>query len=256
MKEYAFKPVDRQGEETLKTIVLANHFNRWMYQTIKPWCQGDILEIGSGIGNISDFFIQDGASVFLSDIRDGYCNTLREQYGNRNNLAGIEKIDLADPDFGQKFSHHFNRFDTVFALNVVEHIFDDRQALANCHKMLKPGGNVVILVPAYQWLFNNFDRELEHYRRYTRKKLASLFRGSGFNIIHSQYFNAAAIAGWYVSGKLQHHRIIPASQMRLFDRLVVLFKLFDRLIFNSFGISVIMVGKKDQEIDPEPSRRI
>lgn len=247
MKEYAFKPVDQSGEDTLNALLLADHFNRWMYDTIKPWCEGEILEIGSGIGNISEFFIRDGASIFLSDIREGYCNKLRDQYKADKNVTGIQAIDLADRDFETKFAGLLNRFDTVFALNVVEHIYDDLQAMANCHKLLKTGGRAVILVPAYQGLFNDFDKELEHYRRYTRKKLRQLFSSVKFDIVHSQYFNAAGMAGWFVSGKLQRHKIIPPSQMRLFNRLVGIFKLVDRVIFNSFGISVIMVGKKEVE---------
>lgn len=56
MKEFEFKAVDSEGEDTLNTIALAHRFNHWMYCSIKPFCKGKILEIGSGIGNISDFF--------------------------------------------------------------------------------------------------------------------------------------------------------------------------------------------------------
>jgi len=244
MKEFDFKPVDTEGEDTLKTIALANHLNQWMYQTIKPFCTGRILEIGSGIGNISDYFIKDQASIMLTDIRDAYCDSLRAKYAGTGSLLGIENMNLVDPEFDTRFSQYLNSFDTVFALNVVEHIYDDHLAVSNCYKLMKPGGNLIILVPAYQWLYNDFDKELEHYRRYTRKKLGSLFQASSFSILHSQYFNAAGIAGWLVSGKMQHHKIIPAGQIRLFNKLVSLFKLFDKLIFNSFGLSVITVGRK------------
>jgi len=244
MKEFAFKPVDTEGEDTLKTIALANHLNKWMYSSIEPWCKGKILEIGSGVGNISEYFLNDNANILLTDIREGYCGSLREKFAGSPTLLGIETMDLVDAEFDIKFKKHFNSFDAVFALNVVEHIFDDQLAVSNCYKLLKPGGHLVILVPAYQWLFNNFDVQLEHYRRYTRKRLESLFLNCNFSIYHSQYFNAAGIAGWFVSGKLQHHRIIPAWQIRLYNSLVGIFKLFDKLIFNSFGLSVITVGKK------------
>jgi 2-polyprenyl-3-methyl-5-hydroxy-6-metoxy-1,4-benzoquinol methylase len=244
MKEYAFKPVDPEGEDTLNTIALANHFNKWMYHSIKPYCKGNILEIGSGLGNISEFFLKDNANILLSDIRAVYCDWLQSKFINFNTLLGIETMDLVDEDFDNKFSKYFNSFDTVFALNVVEHIFNDQAAIANSYKLLKPGGHLIILVPAYQWLFNNFDQELEHYRRYTRKRLKSLFISSDFSILHSQYFNAAGIAGWLVSGKMQHHKIIPTGQIRLFNRLVAIFKLIDKLVLNSFGLSVITVGKK------------
>jgi len=244
MKEFTFKPIDNQGEDTLKTIALADHFNRWMYQTIKPYCSGNILEIGSGLGNISAFFLADKANIFLTDIRDVYCDSLRVKFQDRNTLLGIKAVDLVDADFDNKFSSFFNSFDTVFALNVVEHIHDDRSAISNCYKLLKSGGQLIILVPAYQCLFNNFDKELEHYRRYNRKQLESLFHSCNFTIKHSQYYNAAGMAGWFVSGKLQHHQIIPGGQIRFYNQLVPLFKLLDKIIFNSFGLSVITVGKK------------
>lgn len=244
MKEFEFKPVDTEGEDTLNTIALANHFNQWMYDTIKPWCTGNILEIGSGVGNISEYFLRDKASIQLTDIRDVYCESLHRKFDGNPSLLGIENMNLVDPDFEVRFGKYLGMFDSVFALNVVEHIFDDHQAVANCYKLLKPGGNLVILVPAYQSLYNDFDKELEHYRRYNRKGLESLFRSAEFTVLHSQYFNAAGITGWYVSGKMQHHKIIPAGQIQLFNKLVLLFKLFDKLIFNSVGLSVITVGKK------------
>ncbi len=244
MKEFTFKPVDTEGEDTLKTIALANHLNSWMYHSIKPYCKGNILEIGSGVGNISEYFLNDNADILLTDIREGYCESLRGKFAGSPTLLGIETMDLVDVNFDAKFNKYFSGYDTVFALNVVEHIFDDRLAVENCYKLLKPGGHLVILVPAYQWLFNSFDLELEHYRRYTRTKLEKLFLSGNFSILKSRYFNAAGMAGWFVSGKIQHHRIIPAGQIRLYNRLVFFFKLLDKLIFNSFGLSVITVGVK------------
>jgi SAM-dependent methyltransferase len=244
MKEFDFKAVDNQGEDTLNTIALANNLNSWMYNSIKPFCRGKILEIGSGVGNISEYFLNDKASIFLSDIREGYYESLHAKFADKSTLLGIQVLNLVDEDFDNKFKEYFGSFDSVFALNVVEHIFDDTLAISNCYKLLKPGGNLIILVPAYQWLFNDFDKELEHYRRYTRKRLESLFISCNLSISNSRYFNAAGIPGWFISGKMQHHKIIPTGQIRLFNRLVFLFRLFDKLICNSFGLSVITVGKK------------
>jgi 2-polyprenyl-3-methyl-5-hydroxy-6-metoxy-1,4-benzoquinol methylase len=244
MNEFEFKPIDHEGEDTLNTIALADHFNRWMYRSIEPYCKGKILEIGSGVGTISEFFLQNNASILLTDIRMGYCESLRLKFSDSKTLIGIETLDLVDDGFDQKFEKYFNSFDTVFALNVVEHIFDDQLAVSNCHKLLKPGGHLIILVPAFQWLYNNFDKELEHYRRYTRHTLEALFLSCGFKIQNSRYFNAAGMAGWFLSGKMQQHKAIPSGQIRLYNKLVIFFKLFDTLIFNSFGLSVITVGIK------------
>ncbi|MCD4710321.1 MAG: class I SAM-dependent methyltransferase, partial [Bacteroidales bacterium] len=137
---------DLTGEATLDVIAEADKFNRWMYQTIKPFCSGRIFEIGSGTGNISRFFIEDHQQIMLSDFREGYCNNLSSRFGNSSGVLGIEVLDLIDPGFDNKFARHFGKFNTVFALNVVEHISDDVLALNNCYKLLAKGGKVVILV--------------------------------------------------------------------------------------------------------------
>ena len=59
------KEIDLEGLETLSVIEKANKFNKWMYETIKPYSKGRILEIGCGIGNISEFFINDNFDIVL-----------------------------------------------------------------------------------------------------------------------------------------------------------------------------------------------
>ena len=116
MKEIEFKEVDQVGGETLDVISSADKFNRWTYDTIRPFCKGNILEIGSGVGNISQFFLQEGASILLSDIREGYCEELRLKFQSHSNLKGVELIDLVDPAFDQKFKTLFDSFDSIFSL--------------------------------------------------------------------------------------------------------------------------------------------
>src|SRR6185295_819539 len=103
------------------------------------------------------------------------------------------------------YKHLMGTFETVFALNVVEHIENDMLAIRNCHKLLKKGGKLIILVPAFQSLYNGFDKELYHYRRYTKHTLNKLFKENSFHLVESKYFNALGILGWYVSGKLQRN---------------------------------------------------
>jgi 2-polyprenyl-3-methyl-5-hydroxy-6-metoxy-1,4-benzoquinol methylase len=242
---FEFKTVDEEGMEILDVIAKADKFNKWMFETIKPHCKGKVLEIGSGIGNISQFFLADSQfQIQLTDIRDNYCDRLKQKFASSKNLLGVENIDLVDPNFDTKYSSHLEKYDTVFALNVVEHIKEDNLAIANAKKMLVKGGKLIILVPAYQALYNQFDTSLEHYRRYTKKNLNPLFVNNKLEIVHSQYFNAIGIAGWYVSGKLQKNDSIPEGQMGLYNKLVPVFKIADKLIFNKLGLSVITVGKK------------
>ena len=235
---------DRIGEKTLATISNADAFNKWMYDTIKRYTSGHVLEIGSGIGNISRYFLADGMKITLSDLRDNYCKVLEEKFNSFPNLGGILKLDLTHPDFETAYSGLLGSFDSIFALNVVEHIEDHKLAIANCNKLLKTGGNIIILVPAYQWLYNGFDKGLGHYRRYTKQRLTNLIAGNDFEVIHSQYFNFFAIAGWFISGSILHKETIPEGQMKFFNRLVPVFKILDKIIFNKAGISTICVGRK------------
>lgn len=242
--EFTYKEIDSEGHDTLDVISLADNFNQWMYETIQPFCQGDILEIGSGTGNISNFFLSNKKNIFLSDIRDSYCEILQTKFSSYKNLLGVQNIDLIDPSFDSKFSNHLEKYNTVFALNVVEHIENDSLAIANCKKMLKSGGRLIILVPAYQSLYNRFDEELFHYKRYNKSKLGSLFLQNDFTLEKQFYFNALGIAGWYVSGKLMRKKIIPKGQMSFYNKIVPIAKILDLLLLKKIGLSVISVGRK------------
>jgi 2-polyprenyl-3-methyl-5-hydroxy-6-metoxy-1,4-benzoquinol methylase len=228
--------------EILSVIEKADNFNEWMYQTIKPFVKGRILEIGSGIGNISQFFLTDKYDITLSDVRDSYCDKLTQKFGDKG--IQVFNIDLVDADFEGKYKNMLGSFDTVFALNVVEHIENDHLALRNINKLLAVDGVVIILVPAYQFLYNGIDKGLEHYRRYTQSMTNATLTQAKFKIIHEQYFNAMGIPAWFISGKLQKNETIPKNQMGLYNKLVPVFKIIDKLVLNKIGLSNIAVGKK------------
>lgn len=244
MKKKEFYEHDKIGETTLNIIAKAQNFNEWMYHTIKPFCKGKILEIGSGIGNISHFFLKDNFEIMLTDIRKGYCSKLKSDFSHSFNFLGAEIMNLAETDFDKKFKVHIGQYDTVFALNVIEHIQDDYLAIRNCNKLLKDGGQLIILVPSYQKLYNRFDLELGHCRRYNKSSLSKIFIEEKFEVIHSQYFNFIGILGWYISGSIFKKESIPKNQMKAYNLLVPFFKIIDKSIFNIAGLSVITVGRK------------
>jgi SAM-dependent methyltransferase len=244
MYEFAYKEIKQEGLETLESVANADKFNQWMYQTIQPFCQGRILEIGSGIGNISQFFLEDKADLTVSDIRTNYCQILHSKFSHFPNLNEVIQLNLVEDDFDTKYIDLFGTFDTIFALNVIEHIKEDTRAIQNCRKLLKPGGTLIILVPAYQWLYNNFDENLEHYRRYTAKTLYQS-SGNSWKLVKQQYFNALGMAGWIVSGKLMKNAIIPSSQMKFYNVIVPIAKLLDLVLMRQTGLSVIQVLNKN-----------
>lgn len=235
---------DKVGRGTLDVISVADKFNRWMFQAIQPFAKGDILEIGSGIGNISSHVLENNFQLMLSDFRSEYCEELRNKFSTYPNILGVRRIDLVDPEFSQKYNDLLNKFDTVFALNVIEHIEDDNLAIANCKRFLRKGGHLIILVPSYQKLFNNFDVELGHFRRYNIPKLINIFKKNELEIIHHQYFNLIGTLGWLVNGNLLKKKSIPEGQMILYNKLVPVFKIVDKAAFNKVGLSTIVIGSR------------
>jgi SAM-dependent methyltransferase len=233
------------GTENLEVISDAEKFNQWMYQTIKPHCFGNVLEIGSGIGNMSKFFLNDHFEISLSDLSNEYFKILEAKFSNYTNLKGLFSLDFAEKELEQKYPHLIGQFDTVFALNVLEHVADHEQAIRNCDLLLKPGGKLVILVPAFQSLFNKFDVALEHQRRYTPKSLKKVMSLTGFSIKHTQYYNVIGILGWFVSGKLMRNNTIPGGQMHFYDQLVPVWKIVDWFLKPLLGLSVICVAQKN-----------
>ena len=96
-----------------------------------------------------------------------------------------------------------------------------------------------VLVPAYQSLYNEFDRSLEHFRRYTKSSLIKAFPTEK-NVMKSWYFNSLGIVGWFVVGKIMSKEIIPESNMSLYNKLVPLVKFLDFITMNKVGLSVIV----------------
>lgn len=244
MRNHSETSIDPSGEETLLTFSKATAFNKWMCEQIIPWTKGDVLEIGSGIGNISEILLQNNLTVTLSDLNPQYCSLLKPKFEHVDNCNGIISIDISAVSFEEKYEGLLGKFDNIIALNVIEHIENDGCAFANCKKLLKPGGQIIILVPAFNFLYNSFDRELGHYRRYTIKSLKEKMERSGFSIIHRQYFNMPAILGWYFSGTIFKLKLIPENQLNFYNSLVPFFRIIDKLFQRIMGISVIMVGAK------------
>jgi SAM-dependent methyltransferase len=235
---------DPTGFETLESFSKIPAFNRWLYDKIKGFMRGQILEIGSGIGNISAFLLKDQLSVSLSDLRPEYTRLLKKKFNGEAHLQAVYDLDLSQPDFVNRHPDLVGKFDTIIALNVIEHIENDSLAVRNAAAMLRKDGRLLILVPAGQWLYNSLDRELSHYKRYSKTSLNNLLKSAGLVISSNRYFNAAAILGWWFSGNILRHKIISPAQLNAYNLLVPVFRIYDWFVTPFTGISVISVGTK------------
>jgi 2-polyprenyl-3-methyl-5-hydroxy-6-metoxy-1,4-benzoquinol methylase len=234
---------DKTGFETLLAIQKADKFNKWMFSAVSPYCSGHVLEIGSGIGNISQFFVSGNFSITLSDIDSFYIDILQTRFSNCKNVNQIRSIDLQHPAFEKTYFHLKENFDTLVMLNVMEHLENENIALQNCSYLLKPAGTLILLVPAYCWLYSRMDKELGHKKRYTALRLDQLISRNKFLVKKTFYFNALGIPAW-LYGKIRRLKKIPSAEMNVFNFLTGPGKLIDKLLFRKAGLSVINVSKK------------
>ena len=233
-----------QGSQTLLILDKAKNFTDWMYAEIKPYLEGNILEIGSGIGTYSEKIINDfkDNKIILSDIDSNFVKVLKERFTSKHNLI-ISKIDLTKLSDLEQIKSKIN---TVFALNVLEHIEDDVSALNNVYSKLEHGGKFVILVPAHKFLFNTIDKAVGHYRRYTKKDIVQKVSETKFKIKKMFYFNFVSMLAWYINGNILKKSEIIQGAMSLFNKMVPIFRFFEKFVlFKKMGISLIVVLEKD-----------
>ncbi len=228
---------DALGATTLERLTDAPAFNRWMYSRFDSWLGNSVLEVGSGIGNLSQFFVE-RERVVLTDIDDAYLELLRDKFGE---LGGVRFEKMILPEVPSTLTG--DRFQSILCVNVLEHIEDDRAALSSMRSLLEKDGRLVLLVPAFQWLFGTLDAALSHFRRYTKRSLRTVLAETGFRVVHLEYFNMGSMLGWWFTGRVLKKKVIPVKVLKLYDSLVPVFRQ-ERLIPWRVGQSVIAVGEK------------
>jgi len=241
-RHFEFKEYDAEGLETLQAFQDADAFNKWMYSQIAPYIESPVLEIGSGIGNISKCCLAEGHSLMMTDIRLEYIEFLKRGFSEKEHE--VIQLDLVDKNFDEKFHGYFGKFKTVFSLNVIEHIENDSLSIQNATKLLCIGGKLIILVPAHPLLYNKIDRNLFHFKRYGFGDLGKLMQTSRLKLESVNGFNSLGIAAWIYGGLFSRKGVIAGRDMKFYNRLVPIAKWIDKITFFKLGLSMIAVSRK------------
>lgn len=228
---------DRWGQQILHQLDKATRFNAWMADVIRGSLGDTVLEIGSGIGNLTAKLCQRD-TYYATDADPLYCLHLERRFAGRPGVKAL-KVDITEP---ADFKALASSVDTVICLNVLEHVEDDLAALKNMRVSLRPGGKLVLLVPNLPWAYGSIDELAGHRRRYLRPQLHTLLEEAGYAVESIVDFNRVSLPAWVWNGRVLRRKTFGRVQLKLFDSFVWLFRRIDRF-FPWPGQSLIAVAR-------------
>ncbi len=238
--EAAPDTIEAVGVETLLRLADVETYNDWVYRRIRPYLGERLLEVGCGIGNMSGYYADRSLLVCL-DLLPEPLTLVRRKLGKRPNLHTLLGDICAESTIAALTRYDF---DTAVMLNVLEHIEDDARALRATHRLLVPGGRLVLLLPAERYLYGTLDQALGHYRRYEPDDVRPLVEDAGYAVELLEYMNLPGILGWFLNGRLLRRRLLPRAQLAVFNVLAPLFEWMEGAIPPPRGQSLLVVCRR------------
>jgi SAM-dependent methyltransferase len=223
------------GIENLEVMREAVNYNRYLSSLVTSQLNpaDRVLDFGAGTGTFAIPLHRSGVSVIA----------IEPDANLRSRLTGFG-ID-ARPGIEAVASESL---DLIYTFNVLEHIEDDAAVAGELARTLKPGGRLIVYVPAFAILWTAMDRKVGHFRRYRRPGLVALLAASGFRIVAADYVDSVGFFAtllYRLSG--DRGADINRSMLRLYDRFVFpLSILLDRFLARFLGKNLLVVADKDR----------
>lgn len=223
----------------------AVNWKSYLYDFLAPHLAGDrLLEVGSGLGgNVPHYAHLSRDITLLEPDGDLIAESRRYTAGCGHHLHHIQgTTGSLSPDAIQ------DGFDAILYSDVLEHIEDSIDEVRRAAQLLRPGGRLVVVVPAYPALFSEFDAAIGHYRRYTRRMLTEEF-SAGFpegRITTMRHLEAVGVFPSLLNKLLLRQSAPTPAQVNMWDTWMVPVsrRLLDPLVFGTFGKSVIGIIEK------------
>jgi SAM-dependent methyltransferase len=199
-----------------------------------------ILDVGCGTGGMSAAYATAGPSVGVDTAPEAaeFCT----RRGLPMLLASGAELPIRD-----------RSFDVVSALDVIEHIDDEEGVLREMFRVCRPGGLLLLTVPAFNFLWSKHDDLNHHKRRYIRSQLAACVKKAGFEPLVLSYYNAlllpAAVLRKFVlrfdnNGTACHLERVPAPVNGLFRRILTMERPLLAHVELPVGASLICVARR------------
>lgn len=217
----------------------ASNWRDYWASFVRPLLGEDVLEVGAGIGSVTRLLHVAGQRWTALEPDPELAQRTRAVLDADRIGNGVEVVcgSIDDLPVGRSF-------DTAIYIDVLEHIENDQEEVRRAFDRLRPGGRLVVLAPAHQWLFTPFDKAVGHFRRYGRARLRSLRPENGSEEL-AIYLDAAGLLASGANRVLLRSAAPTHQQIQLWDRrLVPTSRLIDPLLRHSIGKSVLVVWRK------------
>jgi SAM-dependent methyltransferase len=222
------------GLENLEVMREAVRYNAWLVELVRrhaPPGGGRVLDFGAGSGTFSVPVARSGLDVTCLEPDGPLRDSLRAQ--GLAVAAALPELENAS-------------FDYVYSLNVLEHIDDDAAALRGLSKKLRPGGVLLLYVPAFGVLYSSMDRNVGHFRRYRRHGLVRLVQEAGLDVTTARYVDCLGFLAALLyrvigsdTGK------IDRGQLRIYDSYVWPLSLrLDGVCGRLFGKNLLVLARR------------
>lgn len=220
----------------LKFFDASKNFRNYQYNLIKKYIGNKVLEVGPGSGNFAKkFLVNKVNSVSLSEINTDLKLRLDKKFEENKNVKIISK----------EISKIDDTFDTICYFDVIEHIEFHEEEIFNALKKLKKNGHLIIIVPAFNYLFSNYDKSVGHYRRYEKKFFVNFFKKNDYLINKKLiYFDSVGFFFLLLNKIINSEKKTIGLATFIWNLLIPISKLLDLITFNSFGKSLLCVIKK------------
>ncbi len=220
----------------------AHHWKKYYGRCIRDFLGHSVLEVGAGLGGTTNFLCRDDHQSWVCLEPDkGLCDQI---------LRRIEQSEL--PGFcsavngSLKDISRDQLFDTVLYIDVLEHIQEDREELQQAAALVCSGGHLVVLAPAHNWLFSDFDEAIGHYRRYSATTLREI-SPAGTEVVLERYLDSCGTCLSLLNRLLLRQSIPSKRAIKLWDKVFVpLSTVVDRLLRYKFGKTIVMAWRKPQ----------
>jgi SAM-dependent methyltransferase len=180
--------------QTLESVASAVNYHDWLTSLTRPHLGDHPVELGSGLGDYAQRWLDLGVpQVTVTEADPGRLAGLHERFADDGRVH-VTTLDLSSPEPADHSA--------FVMVNVLEHIPDDVQALRAAHSLVRPGGAVVVLVPAFSFAMSRFDRAVGHVRRYTVGSLTRAMTEAGLEVEDARYVNLPGLPVWFLGMRL------------------------------------------------------